>query len=308
MQTRSYGEIMLKSYPKILPLVGKYFDLIKGQKVEVTEKIDGSAFAFGKDPEGNLYMRSKGAALYPDDRVQDLFRPAVEHVLSIQHLLPFDMVFYAETMKSERHNTLKYDRIPKNHIALYGITDFERTTGEDYGELLYWANKLDVEAVPTYGLVQAESIEQIAEMIDRPSAYGGCQQEGIVLKDYSRPMRYAGMVYPFTVLKFVSEKFKEVHASNPDWTPNKSKLELLLERYKSEARWEKAVQHLKERGEYQGEPRDIDKLMKEIHSDLVTEERENFKEELYQIYQKDWKNVSTRGMPEWFKGDYLLRT
>lgn len=253
-------------------------------------------------------MRSKGASLYPDGSVQDLFHPSVNHVLSVQHLLPLGSVFYAETLKSERYNTLKYNRIPKNNIAIYGITDFERTAGEDFSELRYLADRLDVETVPARGLHKFTDIKQVAALIDRESEYGGCQQEGIVIKDYSRPMEYTEMVYPFTVLKFVSEKFKEVHAKkNPDWTPDKSKLEMLLERYKAEARWEKAVQRLKEKGEYTGEPRDIGPLIKEIHLDLVEEEKENFKDALYDIYQKDWKNVATQGMPEWYKSDYLLR-
>lgn len=298
---------MIKSYPKILALAGRYFDLIKGKRVELTEKYDGSAFAYGKDREGNLYMRSKGANLYPDGNVQDLFRPAVEHVLSIQHTLPLDTVFYGETLKSERHNTLKYNSIPRNHIALYGMTDFERTMAYDYGYMVIAAREMEVDCVPLLGYYTFNSTDEVLELLGKESNLGGPEMGGVVLKDYSAPMEFSGMVYPFTALKLVSEKFKEVHKSNPDWTPNKSKLENLLERYRTEARWEKAVQHLKERGEFTGEYKDIGALIREIHLDLVTEEKDNFKEALYDIYQKDWKNIATRGMPEWFKTDYLLR-
>lgn len=298
---------MLKSYPKILALVGKYFDFVKGQRVEVTEKIDGSQFAFGKDLDGNLYMRSKGASLYPDGQVQDLFRPAVNHVLSVQHKIPDGMAFYGETLKTPRHNTLAYNRVPTNHIMLFGVTDFDRTEGDDHEEISYWAEQFEIEPIPLIGHFTLTEANEALRFLDKGSALGGCNAEGVVIKDYTRPLEFSGMVYPFTALKLVTEAFKEKHKSNPDWTPSKSKLETLLESYRTEARWMKAVQHLRDAGELLGEPKDIGALLKEVNVDLIAEEKENFKEELYQIYQKEWKSSATRGFPEWYKNDYLLR-
>lgn len=291
---------MIKSYPKILPLTGKYFDLVGGVEVEITEKVDGSLFAFGKDHGGNLHFRSKGAVLdekYP----QDLFKSAIDHILSIQDRLPNGVVYYSETLKCPRHNTLAYAKTPKNHVALFGMFDWDRTAGNDWDTLASEAERLDVDVVPLLGKKILSSAKEAEEFLVQDSFLGNCKIEGIVLKDYTRPMEFSGMVYPLTVLKFVSDAFKEKHANNPEYIPQSSKLETTIESYRTEARWNKAIQHLRDKGELLNEPKDIGALMKELNVDLVEEEKENFKEELYQIYQKQWKASVARGFPEYYK-------
>jgi hypothetical protein len=301
---------MIKSYPKILPLVGKYADLILGHEIQVEEKVDGSLFAFGLDMEGKLHCRSKGTAI-SIEAPNDLFRPAVEHVVSVQERLPKGTIFYGETLKTNRHNTLCYDRIPKNHIALFGMFDWERTSGSSYASLVSAAELLDVDVVPritsssSSGNYVFKSLSEVEELLDRESFLGGQKIEGVVLKDYSRPMEFAGMIYPLTVLKLVSEQFKEKHAGNPDWTPQKDVLEECLSRYKTEARWHKTVQHLRDDGKLTGEPKDIGPLMKALWEDVVTEEKENFKEELFHIFKKRLAHKVQAGFPEWFKRQLL---
>ena len=297
---------MIKSYPKILPLVGKYSDLVLGVEVEVTEKVDGSFFGFGLDHEGKLHCRSKGQAISVE-APPDLFRPAVEHVVSVQDRLPKGIIYYGETLKTTRHNTLTYDRVPKGHIALFGKFDWDRTGGSDYEALVEAAAYLDVDVVPLLYKGTFDSMEQYADLFrsSGESFLGGAAMEGIVVKDYTRPMEFAGMIYPLTVLKLVGEAFKEKHSNNPDWKPQKDVLEECLNQYKSEARWHKAVQHLRDEGKLLGEPKDIGPLMAELWRDVVEEEKENFKEELYQIYKKRLAHKVQAGFPEWYK-DYLL--
>lgn len=293
---------MLKSYPKILPLVGKYADLVVDRTVEVTEKIDGSMFAFGLDENGKLHCRSKGQAIDPE-YPNDMFRPAVEYVRSIEHKLAKGTSYYGETLKTPRHNTLAYDRVPHNHIALFGVFDFDRTRGSDYDTVRRTADELGVESVRLLGNVNLSSLVEFADLMKSVgvSQLGGANIEGIVIKDYTRPMDFAGMIYPLTVLKYVSEEFKEKHANNPDWVGKKDALELLYDSYRTEARWQKAVQHLRDEGKLLGEPKDIGPLMAEIWRDLVEEEKQNFMEELFKLYKKRWASRAQAGFPEWYK-------
>jgi hypothetical protein len=66
------------------------------------------------------------------------------------------------------------------------------------------------------------------------------------------------------------------------------------------------VQHLREKGELENSPRDIGKLMKEIHIDVETEEESEIKKFLYNYFIKDIKRVASNGLPEWWK-DQLLK-
>lgn len=295
---------MIKSYPKILPLVGKHADLVLGVRVEVTEKVDGSMFAFGKDHDGKLHFRSKGREI--DENIADkLFRPAVEHVLSIESRLPRGVCYYGETLFRPNHNTLNYERVPKGHIALFGMFDWDRTAGNPYQQLADEAARLDMDAVPLLAEGEFGELKDFLALMEGVSYLGNEQMEGIVIKDYARPMEFSGMIYPLTAVKYVSERFKEKHSNNPDYVPTKNKLEEIMRAYRTEARWAKAVQHLRDDGKLTGEPKDIGLLMGELVRDMVEEEKENFKEELYQLYRKDWMRFVQRGLPEWYKQKLL---
>lgn len=298
----------MKSYIKILTASGHYGDHIVGKQVELTEKLDGSQFAFGKDESGNFSYRSKGTMIHPDN-VPKLFRPAVDHVISIQDRIPNKTVFYCETLASPRHNTLAYSRVPKNHLALYGVTDFQRTKSlaisrDDY---IKWADMLEIEPIPVLAVCKLDSLNQLADpkLLNRESALGGALIEGVVAKQYDTPFEFSGMVFPFTALKYVSEQFKEKHRDNPDWTPQVDKLQNLFAQYKTDARWHKAVQHLRDDGKLTHSPKDIGPLMKELAEDLELECKEEFKEELYRLYRKQWIAKVQSQFPDWYKKELL---
>jgi len=89
-----------------------------------------------------------------------------------------------------------------------------------------------------------------------------------------------------------------------DWTrlnTGKGKFDVLKENYRTEARWNKAIQHLKENGELTGTPKDIGGLLKEIYVDIETEEKENIKDQLYSIYKSDIMKYATHGLAQWYK-------
>jgi hypothetical protein len=140
-------------------------------------------------------------------------------------------------------------------------------------------------------------------MVDDTVSYlGGQKIEGVVVKAY-KPWMFLGQI-PLSVMsgKYVTEAFKEVH--NKDWTrlnTGKGKFDVLKENYRTEARWNKAIQHLRENGELTGTPKDIGALLKEIYVDIETEEKENIKEQLYSIYKSDIMKYATHGLAQWYK-------
>ena len=114
-----------------------------------------------------------------------------------------------------------------------------------------------------------------------------------------------GLIFPITCAKFVSEKFKEKHST--EWTTGKDYFNNLLNSYRTEARWAKAVQHLRDDGKLEDDPRDIGNLIKEIHRDILDEEKEAFKEELWKLYHRELLGKSIKGFPEWYKLELVKR-
>ena len=101
----------------------------------------------------------------------------------------------------------------------------------------------------------------------------------------------------------VSEEFKEV--MNKDWKSRAitkgNLIDQLVEMYRSEARWQKAVQHLAERGELQNAPQDIGPLMKEVSLDFWDECEEEVKDRCLKFVRKELQRGVTKGLPEWYK-------
>lgn len=287
-----------KSFPKLWALGQPWVKDIFENEVEITEKVDGSQFSFGKI-NGNLMCRSKGKIMELD-APEKMFAKGVEYVKSIEGKLPDNVQFYGEYLQKPKHNTLCYDRTPKNFIALFGIIK-EDCFVSDYDELVLWANILDLDVVPLIYKGKATP-DVINDLLKRQSFLGVVEIEGVVVKNYEKDYMIGGQYFPIMCGKYVSEKFKEVHGKN--WkkeNTGKGKWETFCEQYKTPARWDKAVQHLKENGTLEQSPKDIGNLIKEIQRDIEEEEKENIKEALWNIYGKDLKRVATNGFPEWYK-------
>lgn len=287
------------AYPKILHIGDKQILDLFESDVEITEKVDGSQFGFGKI-DGELVCRSKG-------KVQDLdvpdkmFKEGVEYVRSIEERIPNNHFFHGEYLQKPRHSTLAYNRIPKNHIALFGVTFPDNSMGE-YKDIEEWAETFDVESVPLlhHGPSSGEEVIKLVE--DRESFLGGQNIEGVVVKKYEDWMFLGKMLLPVKAGKYVTEKFKEVHQK--DWkrlNTGKGKLDALKDKYRSEARWEKAIMRLKEADQLEESPRDIGNLIKSVKQDLLEEEKDNIKDDLYKIFGGDLTRHATVGLPEWYK-------
>ena len=81
---------------------------------------------------------------------------------------------------------------------------------------------------------------------------------------------------------------------------------MLGDAYGTQARWNKAIQHLRERGEIEDDVRDIGKCMKEIPVDILKECEEDMKEKLFSYAWPHIRRMVVRGFPMYYK-DLLLK-
>lgn len=288
------------AFPKILHIGDAQIASLFEGPVEITEKVDGSQFGFGK-VEGRLFVRSKGRELDLDNPDQ-MFKLGVEYVKSIEGLIPDNTTFYGEYLQKPKHNTLAYDRVPKNNIALFGVYDYTTRVFASFDIISQWARFLGVDTVRLIHNGMS-SPEQVLELVKGTvSQLGGQNIEGVVVKAY-KPWLFLNQI-PLNVMagKYVTEEFKEVHHKN--WkaeNTGKGQLEVAMGQYRSEARWNKAVQHLRDNAQLTGTPKDIGELIKEVRKDVAEEEKENIKEILWKIYGEKFLHAAGDGLPQWYK-------
>lgn len=288
------------SYPSIFALGHKAVADLLLDDVVVEEKIDGSQFSFGLFEDG-YRARSKGAQLNiiaPDS----MFKRGVEIVQALP--LHPGWTYRGEYLMKPKHNALPYDRIPAQHIIIFDIN-----TGHE--EYLSWeakaeeAGRLGLEVVPRLFHGRVSDITMFRALLEHTSCLGGQPIEGVVVKNYAR----------FTIekkammAKFVSEKFKEVHAIS--WkAENPTQGDVLIRlgnAYTTPARWQKALQHLRDGGQIEDSPRDIGLLMKEVWPDIEKECKDEIAAALYAWAAPHLRRMVTRGLPEWYKGRLLER-
>lgn len=294
------------SYPSIYALGHRALEQLLLDPVLVEEKVDGSQFSFGvfESADGPyLRCRSKGAQLNiiaPDG----MFQRGVAVAQALQDRLHVGWTYRGEYMMKPKHNSLAYDRIPTNHIIIFDIN-----TGEEsylsYDEKAAEAARLGLEVVPRMFEGMITDLQHFRSMLDTVSCLGGQKIEGVVIKNYLR----FGQDKKALLGKFVSEAFKETHAR--EWkaaNPNRADVvQCLIATLKTDARWHKAVQHLREAGQIEDSPKDIGLLMKEVPVDVAEEEMEYIKTQLFDWAWPQIRRGITAGLPEWYKEQLLKK-
>jgi hypothetical protein len=286
-------------------------DLLKGP-VLVEEKVDGSLFAFGRFgevaadgvmEEFTLKCRSKGAQLQIG-APEKMFGNAVQNAVGRRDVLHPNWTYYGEYLQKPKHNALAYDRTPAGCIIIFDIATDDMTF-LGYVEKNAEAARISLECVPLLYQGMVTDLQQFRALLDTTSVLGGQKIEGVVVK----PVNYDIFGQDKKVLmgKFVSEAYKEVHAR--EWkveNPTSGDiLERLGESLRTPARWHKAIQHLKERGELEGSPKDIGALMREVPGDVLKEEEEMIKGKLMEWAWPHLRRKVVAGLPEWYK-EWLL--
>lgn len=299
---------MIPAYPKIFTIGSPHIPHLFKGSVEVTEKIDGSQFNFGLDNNKNLVMRSKGKDLYREDP-EKMFQQAINYVISIEKNLkthfPPETFFYTEFLINPKHNVLNYSRIPKNHLMLFAA-HFAGIGFVNFQKLKKMSAEIDIDLVSLLFEGEVKNVEEVDHLLERESSLGGEKVEGIVVKNYAQTVFIADQVFP-SLGKFVREQFKERHKTEWGTKEGKGKWQSFLESFRTEARFEKAVQHLAEKGELEFTPVDIGKLLVELKKDFIEEEKESIKKELYQFFVDQIIRKATAGFPEWYKEQLLKK-
>lgn len=293
LEVSSYGKIYTMGHAAIK-------NLFQGPVI-VQEKLDGSQFSFGVF-DGELKCRSRGRAIQigePDN----MFQAAVDVIKELAPILKPNYTYRGEYLSKPKHNVLAYDRIPTKHIMLFDI-DAGLQNYLSYEEVEAEAKRIGLEVVPLIAFGEGTiTLEDVQVMLDRVSALGGQKIEGIVIKNYGQ----FGPDGKVLMGKHVSEAFKEVHQK--DWKERnpvgKDTIGALISAYKSHARWEKAIQHLRERGELTDSPKDIGPLMKEVADDVKEECIDEIKERLFKWAWPQIQRAISGGLPDWYKSKLL---
>jgi hypothetical protein len=262
--------------------------------VEITEKIDGSQVKFGKI-NGELILESKENVIDLNNP-EKLFIKAVEVVKNIP-LLPDNLIFFCEYLKSPRHQTASYDHVPHNNLLLFGVYDPNgKYWVKEHATLKSFAKLIDVDIVPLlFSGIMPQDMD-LDKFIERESYLGKAQIEGVVVKSLD----------PLCSFKHVCKQFKELNHRAAKKGKEKNKWQFFQEGFRTEARWNKAIQHLKEKGALQYQNSDIQLLIKEIQNDILKEEKDTIINKLWEEYAIGLLKRSVAGFPEYYK-EYLSK-
>ncbi len=287
----------ISSYPTVFNIGHRTIVNLFDGMVTITEKVDGSSISWTQAIDGELSIRSKGADIYLD-APNSMFKLAVQSIKEREHLLHPGWIYRGEFLQKPKHNTLKYERVPKGNIILFDVEVGEQAY-LDYEEMWEEAKSIELECVPLLYEGIVTGVDQLTQFLERDSILGGTKIEGIAVKNYSQ---YT-MEKKIAIGKYVSEKFKEVHGG--EWrkaNPTKQDIvDSLIAKYKTEARWEKSIQHLRDAGTLEGSPRDIGPLIREIPEDILKECRDEIADALFNHFWQNIRRGITGGLADWYK-------
>lgn len=286
----------LSSYPSVYALGHAAIANLFEGNVVIQEKIDGSQFSWMKDEQGNLHFRSHHAEIYDGDN--SMFYEGVQAVKAVADKLKPNWVYRGEYLRKPKHNVLCYSRVPKNHIYLFDIN----TGLEQYRSFVFVeqeATFLGFEPVKMIYAGEGSKVdfEFLKSMLNEESILGGTKIEGLVIKNYEQ----FGKDKHCLMGKWVKEEMKERISKGGGKSGGKDIIQTIGLSLKTEARWQKAIQHLFEQGLLLNEPKDIGLLLKEINLDTLKEETDYIKEKLFKWAWPNISRIVTAGFPEFYK-------
>ena len=292
---------MIGNYSKIWHLDHEEVKLMKGEIV-AQEKVDGSQFSFSLNNK-ELFARSRRVSINLLDPPQ-LFEKAIAYLLKIKEKLVEGYIYRGEVLNDIKHNALVYGRVPNNNIVIF---DIEPNLGNFfmYEEMKEEAENIDLEVVPQLMIYQNinQAKSDVERLLQIESFLGGVLVEGTVLKPRRPEDAVIGRFQKTIMAKFVSEVFKEVNKKN--WNEEHPKTNdintLIVETVSNPARWEKAIQRLKETDQFTGTLKDIGLLIPEVKKDVEEECEEIIKDMLYKFHMREIRRKLTHGLPEWYK-------
>lgn len=292
----------ISSYPKIYNLGHREVAEITQGPLEVEEKLDGSQFSWGVY-DGILRAWSRNQELSLSEPGA-MFAGAVATISTIQNLLRPGWTYRGEVLSRSRHNVLTYARAPKGNVVLFDVMAGEEYGGHDL--VATEGSRLGLEIAPLlYSGVVNEA--KLRALLTTVSFLGGVKIEGVVMKPLSR--RIFGRDGKPLMAKYVSELFREIagKGARGPGQDTRDVLERVAELFRTEARWQKAVQHLRDQGEIADSSADIGPLIKAVVSDISVECAEEIRLHLWLQCWPLIRRLVVKGLAEWYKEQLLLR-
>ena len=194
--------------------------------------------------------------------------------------------------------------VPKNHLVLFAVLldGTDMITADE--ELEYVARVLDIDHARAFVREPSTlTVDDVMEFLDRESMLGGPKVEGVVVANARRWYWAAADVeYPVMLAKMVRPEFREQHRNT--WGKEhttKGGFDAYKTGFANEARWRKAIQHLRDEGRLSDRVNDIGPLMDEIRRDVLEECVDDVKDDLWKMFSGDLARASIRGFAEFYK-------
>lgn len=299
----------MESYQHIQQQHHKEVEDIWEGYVTIEEKIDGSQFRIEFHPDREMEF---GSHHNDGVEVDSMFKLAIEGAKKIFQDYKPDVrtTVFCEYLSKPKQNSIPYAKVPNNNLILFDVKRFDKYLDRKKKEKFAERYGMDIVQLIWEGDGDKITPELIKEFLAKPSILGHVKGfdrvEGIVVKNYDKlydePEGHS-LHGHFKCTKIVNDAFKE---KNSEENPNsKNKFQDLKEIYRTDGRFLKAIQHLKEKGELTGELSDLRFLVPEVMRDIEEEEKEVIKDALWKLFGKEIVGYAGKGMPEFYK-KYLV--
>ncbi len=291
----------MRSYQKVHATHHKEIIGVFDGFIEVEEKVDGSQFRIEIHDDGSIHCGSHHQEVSNVDSMFKRGTDSAQEVFKEMVMRPQDRVeVFAEYLSKPKHGKIPYQRVPENLFIVFDVIvngvylrrDEKEAFCSDYGlevvPLLWSGEGKDFTEEKKLELLKSQSI------LGHQAGYD--KIEGMVIKNYDKTYGVGeehSLYGHFMCTKIVNVDYQEVKKISK---VKGQGVEDLKESLCTPARWEKAKIHLEERGELTGDMKDIALFMKEVMLDVKTEEMENIKDKLWDIYGKDILKASTQGL------------
>lgn len=284
--------VAFKKYPDVANKLPKGMASIpEGAIVEITEKVDSSNFRFWvgewkfgsrerelEDGSGNFKAAISTLKSLPTDVKTSL-------KIDFGHL-----IFYGEAMTGLRGNEIRYEREIPGGVAWFGAFDTNSMKwlvgAEKIIVLKVFAEQTGTTALAPEYIGPWPSDEKLAELLARPSRFGG-NREGIVVKGYTDDL-CDPWGHHFE-MKLVNADFREKkNNTKKEQTERADPWMEIAKQYATPMRVAKAVTRMKDNGSWneQSEEKNIGPLIGTVAKDILKEEEDAIKDELFRLFCK----------------------
>lgn len=290
-------------YPKVLALGSYGTERALLGPVFLQEKVDGSQFRFWTDLANEIHFGSHRREIHRGENI-GMFKEAIEYVDSIAGPIKDfgpSTFYFCEYLRKPKMNCIKYAKTPTNYLVIFDA--YKEYHWANRAMLCELADRFNIDVIPELKFGNS-SVDEIKELFKADSYLGGDKIEGVVIKNYTEDIMVGGQLRPLFA-KCVRPEFKEQNSG--EHVKERATLEDFLGGFRSDARWEKAIQCFLEEGKLTNSPKDIGPLIMQIHKDISEEEKDNIGHYLYRHFIQQVLRRATAGFADWYKDRLVAR-